>query len=377
MSYFYDWLSTYQDFSEEMPIISDTGQITINLETGETSSVRQQPLFHEGSYSTSIRIKVNGSRIMIEGNPSRYGRKDNLFGYTKLDDCFTVYNRILSSLNLPRFTKCTKLDYIQGKDDSKVITVSDGAIITRLDLTSNFAVGEDCERDYIKGLATQRYRNSLPRLHTDGNTCDWLSKLGNARFIYPSVYNKAVELELHSLPRFKRKYGENSKETQYIKSVIDYCKTEGIVRLEQKVKSPFLRKSNLSYWGLFSEAVFTDIQKPFIDLDRKLKVEKMTIENVTEKLLKENIVNDVRAANCTAGYFYQWMHGARMDVTKTHIRVHRARLRKIGIDIASPCDMHKISPIFVKTLKTIERKAAIVPSWYERPNFQTDLRMVN
>ncbi|EKU4731169.1 Replication-associated protein G2P, partial [Citrobacter freundii] len=53
----------------------------------------------------------------------------------------------------------------------------------------------------MSGLSTQPYRNSVPRLHSNGKSVDWLSKKGNVNLIYPTVYNKAHEMELHSLTK--------------------------------------------------------------------------------------------------------------------------------------------------------------------------------
>lgn len=54
--------------------------------------------------------------------------------------------------------------------------VADGALIKELHITSNKSVGKGNEDDYISGLSTQPYRNSVPRLHSNGKSVDWLSK---------------------------------------------------------------------------------------------------------------------------------------------------------------------------------------------------------
>ncbi len=79
---------------------------------------------------------------------------------------------------------------------------------------------------------------------------------GNVNLIYPTVYNKAHELELHSLVKIKNKFSENSREFNYISDVIKYCKENGIVRFEQKLKSRFLQKQSLCYWGLSDYSLF-------------------------------------------------------------------------------------------------------------------------
>ncbi|EBV8484309.1 Replication-associated protein G2P, partial [Salmonella enterica subsp. enterica serovar Montevideo] len=110
-------------------------------------------------------------------------------------------------------------------------------LIKELHITSNKSVGKGNEDDYISGISTQPYRNSVPRLHSNGKSVDWLSKKGNVNLIYPTVYNKSHELELHTLSKVKNKFGSDSKEYNYLLSVIEYCKDNGIVRFEQKLKS--------------------------------------------------------------------------------------------------------------------------------------------
>ncbi len=138
----------------------------------------------------------------MTGNPSRWGRLDNLFGLPTVDACVMVFNQILTELKLPLFTKCTKLMPGQSKENEKAHLITDGALIKELHITSNKSVGKGNEDDYISGLSTQPYRNSIPRLHSNGKSVDWLSKRQCQPYI-PTVYNKAHELELHSLVKIK------------------------------------------------------------------------------------------------------------------------------------------------------------------------------
>lgn len=70
----------------------------------------------------------------------------------------------------------------------------------------------------------------------------------------------------------------------------------------------------------------------------------MTYDEIKQKLLDEGIVTSIQAANATLGYAMQWVHGATFDFTKSSTRVHRARLRKIGLDIKKPfTDQIKLS----------------------------------
>ncbi len=376
--YFYDWLEIYQDFDFELPLVADRAYQNIDTETGEGGAICQPSWQHEGSFCTSIKIRISGNRLTVSGNPSRYGRLDNLFGLKSLDECVTVYNRVLHTLGLPEFTKCTKVWHMTDKvsGSAKLRQMTDGAVIKEIHVTSNRAAGEGCSDDYLKGLSTLNYRNSVPRLHTNGKTVDWLSKKGAANLIYPSVYDKAHELGLHLLPKVLRKYGPESSEVEYVRDVIRFCSENGIVRFEQKIKGRQLTRMNARYWGLFDESVFQPLQSEFLSIDERLQVEAMTLESISERLISTGTVDTTRAANTTAMYAIQWMHGQKFDLEKKAVQTHRARLRKIGIDIAHACDISRFSPVYVVKAKKVEVQEVSAPSWYRHADARPNLQLV-
>ncbi|MDO3419562.1 hypothetical protein QWI30_11300 [Citrobacter freundii] len=173
---FFDWLTIEQDFGFQLPILSDVAYQRIHLESGEASALSQPTFQHKGSFCDVVSISIRGSLLKVSGNPSRWGRLDNLFGLPTLDSCVSVFNTILAEIGLPQFTKCKRLMPGQAKENEKAPLVADGAIIKEVHITSNRAAGKGNEDDYISGLSTQPYRNSVPRLHSNGKSVDWLSK---------------------------------------------------------------------------------------------------------------------------------------------------------------------------------------------------------
>lgn len=373
---FIDWLTVHQDFTEALPFIAPHEILVRCTETGEVIHSKQPTFQHQGSYSTTLQIRIAGNRITVSGNPSRFNRIENLFGLTTLEDAFAVYNQVLSGLGLPEFTKCTRVFYSQNASE-KVSRISDGAVITEIHLTTNRKVGIGCEDEYLRALSSLPYRNSVPRLHTNGKTVDWLTKSGKGgRLIYPSAYNKAFELELHALPKIKRQFGEDSPEYKYLKLIIDYCKSCGVIRFEQKFKHEFLRRENLNFYGLFELSQFRPFHEDFLNIDSKLSVETMDLETITQRLIREGICDSTRSANTTALYAIQWMHGHKFDLSKSQVQTHRARLRKIGVDIALACDLSKFSLVTVKSHFTINVRTLDIPSFYQKPQVQNHLRLV-
>lgn len=126
MNYHIDWLTIEQDFGYQIPdsvirSIFDFGMVGIHLDTGEMQEGVRTPIYkHRGSYCDELSIRVSGSVIRVDGNPSRWGKVENLLGFTDIDACICCFNSVLFGLGLPTFTRCTEIFYLQGKDGEKV-----------------------------------------------------------------------------------------------------------------------------------------------------------------------------------------------------------------------------------------------------------------
>ncbi|HHD8984042.1 TPA: hypothetical protein ACOX9D_004848, partial [Escherichia coli] len=117
------------------------------------------------SLKTSIKTITYLSDIgclEIQG-ASLWGKLDNVFGCTSIDECFAVFNGILCSLGLPPFSKGTRFKLRQLPDNSVCGHIWNGAIIRETHINSNYSVGYNNEKPFIRGVSTLPYRNSLPR----------------------------------------------------------------------------------------------------------------------------------------------------------------------------------------------------------------------
>lgn len=199
---FIDWLTISQEHDHDLPIVGDIVHLTIDANTNEVLSTRQPRFKHEGSFSTSVTIHVQGRKIRVEGNPSRVGRLDNLFGHQTIEQCVSVYNALLREYGLPGFTRCTRIDIRQGMSGAKTgDRIADGAKIERIDLTTNIALGEGNVIAYLRGVSSQRIGHSIGFLYPNGRTVAWTPK-GNGkggRLQYRKAYDKAFEMEQNSL----------------------------------------------------------------------------------------------------------------------------------------------------------------------------------
>jgi len=362
MDYFIDWLSVYQNHLEGgLPVVSKTINTVSDPETGEHIKTYINNKQIKGSYSSYIDVRCDGFKVSIDGNPSRWNRPDNLFGFSTFDECIRVFNLILSELNLPPFTKNTSPFYIQGLDGGKVELVSNGALITRVDWTKNLSVGEGNETSFLRALSTQSVgKGKKAFLFPNGQTVDWAK---GSTFWYLKAYNKGYDVD-RLLKKNLKSYSDEHK--TYLKKVTDYCKSEGIVRVEKEFKSAFLKRNNLNLYGQINE---NDFIKHLNDIDKILERIDMSTSNyinISDQLLAKEAVKTTRAANTTQGIAFQWLHGEPFTGGKSQYHVHKKRLLSIGIDISIPFDATKGIPQ-IKNERVISVNSAVPPSWYKMP----------
>lgn len=368
---FFDWLAVSQEHDHDLPAVTDVVIETICRRTGERLSTREPMFKHEGSWSTSITINVQGRRVFVEGNPSRIDRQDNLLGYATLEQCITVYNRILAEYGLPPFTHCKRVYIRQGEDGKKSEVVADGAVIHAVHLTSNQSVGKGNVLAYLRGLSSQSIGRNIAHLFSNGRTVAWAPKQEGkgGRLQYRKAYDKAFEMSINLLPKVKRAFGEHSPEYAYVQRVQRYCEEQGVVRFEHELKAEFLKRKGMAFWGLFDEGQFAQLHDEFLGVDTRLKVNAMDMVTIAQQLVIEGICTNTKAANTTAMYVHLWMSGQSFDLTKSQVQTHRARLNRIGIDIGRPCDLTRFSPVIVREIREVTRISTLVyPDWYKRPN---------
>lgn len=373
---FFDWLHLEQDFGYQLPILSDVALARLRVVngdvTGEAGEHFLQPAFHHrGSFCDTIKVHIRGSVLSVSGNPSKWNRVENLFGLQTIDACVSVFNKIMADLGLPAFTKCTHVGYRQLSEGGLREEIVDGAIVKEIHITTNKALGQGNVRDYLSGLSTLTYRNSVPHLFENGCTVEWKSKQGNANLIYPNVYDKANEIRLKALAKIKNQFGDESPEYKYLLRVVELCEQLGIARFEQKLKSRYLQRENLHHYGLSDYSKLNQLQNTFLNIDSRLQVTAMDFETISEQLFSAGVVDTVRAANTTAMYAIQWAHGQTFDFEKSQVKTHRARLRKIGIDIAQRIDITRFSPVKVVATREVCPQVMTIdsmPAWYIKPN---------
>lgn len=329
--FFVDWLTMRQSHLYDLPEVNCGVVFSVDTH-GEVEWTTQRPSKIEGSFETSVQVRCDGRTVMFSGNVSRFGRTDNLWGYS-FGQCITRINNILQRLGLPPFTAGQKF-YRQVRHQDGHCTLRPawtGATISRVDMTANFETG--CLSDaraYLAWLSTQQGNSRLKvGTHPDGETVDWGK---GSRRIYSKVYLKSAEMKKHGGPQ----------------ELIDYCEQVGLVRFEVTAKATQLIAMGCNHLGgfdmkqmemLFNEraAVLTRAEHTQDDLAE--------LPNAIRRTARDYLAGDDLLDNMSERTF----------------RRHRNAILPYGIDISVPRNVVNFQP----RIRVIELKPASVPSWYQ------------
>ena len=333
---FCDWLSIYQDHTPgTLPKINNGNVISVDV-NGEVEYMTSKKLDHVGSYDTKIRFLCDGTRIVFEGNIGRYGRPDNVFGYSVLE-CIQKASDFLESFCLPRFTQLER-NVSSARTDGFIAT---GAVITRVDLTKNYACGshERAARvaHYMGGQAFAAPSSSgkgLPKTYING-----VSWNEGSKFWYMKLYLKGMELGDYVAPFIK-----------------DWCINSGILRHEISLKSRYLKQ-----YGLQDLRAWTFGWKEKGETMENIiygKVSSVLSRNTVQSNPFEGIPTNLRRVAL------DWRDGSDIwsDPAYT-IRTKqrwRSALLPYGIDIKVPCNVTRLAT----RVEVIQLESAAVPSGY-------------
>jgi len=351
---FIDWLSMYQEHVVNKPLPKVSGSLIVKTdEHGELIYDIVGYKDHAGSFDTNINVKCDGFRVEISGNPSRYNRLDNVFGYTSLNTCIELYNQILNKFGLP------PLDIGRAQ-------------IKRVDITENHAVGRKNPEKHIRMLSSCCYNGELGYLYPNGQTCDWFK---HSRRLYLKVYNKAFELKKH-LKKCDKISGVTAREIKYIRDLIIQCERVGIVRVELELSRQILSELNLS--TLKKREIMGDLIELFEKKNPYLQ--KSNYGNVSNSDEVFEIAIDkeytVRQANNIKDYYDLWVTGADFKVRypkkSTYYRIC-SLLKSVGVDVRKPMDItrlqHVMIPLEYKRLLPSDAYEEFVPCLKSVCNF--------
>lgn len=327
--FFIDYLTIRQShISGGLPVINGGRVIRVDV-NGEVEYVLDARQGLEGSYDSRVELRCDGHTVEFTGNISRYGRQDNLFGYS-FSETIQKINNLLASFDLPPFTP----GELFGFSDSGWIY--SGARVSRIDLTCNYATGSMLDSEaLLRNMAGHHVGRQKGSLSVNGATVEYGR---GSKYVYGKLYCKTTELKKHK----SKKSGQHVSE-----EVINYCTEMGVVREEFTLKSRFLTQNGLAYLGTITDEKLAEV---YMNRSQLQRLEQVQYENFND------LPKHLRAT------YVSWKYGYPIDLKRSQFYSHRKALLSYGVDISIPNNVHTL-PIKVRT---IQLSALEVPEWYQR-----------
>ncbi len=354
---FCDWISIYQQHGGNLPRFADGAVIRIDKH-GEVMTTTLKSVKVEGSHESSIFIRCDGDTVRFDGNVSKFGRPDNVFGYSFIQ-CIGQINNILADLGLPPFTEGDRFMTNFKGDPRSVWT---GARVTRVDITQNFVTGsKENAYHFMRFLAGQQASRIKTQTIGDGETVDFGR---GSRNMYFKVYSKGPELRKHlsggKAPRHiahvdglidvNPELRKQPPSNEYLLRLADWCDEVGLVRAELTVKATKLHAMGCNYLGGY------DMKQLEIEFQKACEVftrASAEVEEITE--LPKHLLSTYR----------MWEAGDAVSekLSRSSFFSHRKQLLPYGVDIAIKSNVTKLK---TKT-RVIRLGPASQPEWYELP----------
>lgn len=287
----------------------------------------------EGSHSTSVLVRSFAGQVELRGNVGRWCRADNVFN-VDFDQTILRCNQIVDCFGLPAFGDDG--DYWEDKDGK---IRSNGAAVTRLDLTRNYSTGSpgDAVRfmAWLDGLSLPYIRRGRK---VGSTTVQWGSNTGRYKLI---AYNKAVEMLDHAK-------NEEHREEIRASRIYQYCLDNGVIRVELKLARLELEAQGLRFLG--------DIKMEKLQALFNEKVAFLHGSQVRDDLDLADLPQHVRMT------YTAYMSG--IDVTQilkiSTLRRHAIALRPFGVDILTAPNVEHLKT----KIHTINIQAVDAPEWY-------------
>jgi hypothetical protein len=400
---FCDWLNVWQQHGDDLPdllggrVVSLTGRVTmggaividkVTGEQGEGFALMGDDMEvdystakfvqHRGSFETNLHVRCVAGRVQVSGNPSSFGRLDNVFGLG-VDDGIAVYNQVLEQLGLPAFTEGEVVkQWLQAED--RLQTSYSGAHITKIDLTENFSVGAGNVRAFNQWLMSQKVYRNAPGDDRLAQFARW-----NFESVYPSesktwvqvkCYDKAQAIQDVTLPGYVKKLQAARKEgrlstrdverlvkeaTDYLELLAGWCAEVGMVRGEWSYRSRWFKQKEAEGLGFW---------KPQQTQGQLMAEAQTEVDRVFGRAVVHQVDTDLGLTNSELGLLARWRRGEplREAMPSSSFYRHRASILKVtGVDIAARPLLSarpELRPVYFHARPLSCQNA---PIWYRAP----------
>lgn len=329
-SLFIDWITITQHHSGKvLPIL--TGGVTVHYSAdGVPIFERNQSTRFQGSFDTSIRVGCDGFRVSLSGNPGRLSRPDNVFNHG-LAGTIEACNRVLVELGLPPFT-AYGADRPAGAA-REVAQPGRGAVVSRLDITRNYATGsESTARAFIRWLGAR----SISRMKR-GQAGDESVWWANTRHML-KAYIKHLEMLKHG----------SAKDDE----LVSWLKEKGVVRVELELKKRLLSELGLNDLANLSDEKLADIYEQQIEPFKR-----------SDRSSDEDILEHVPSRS--RAYAAAWLagHDMKQMASERTLYRHAKVLKECGLDILAPRNVERF-PVKVRFIELQPLSLSDAPEWY-------------
>lgn len=316
---------------------------------------RFRPAWIHGSHDTKIRLVSDGTLVQIKGNPGRFARRDNVFNLG-WDDTFNACSDIAESQGLARFEvgePCASTLLMPDFDGvmrscpefAGYLCLPDdggpgfpGARVWSIHVTRNLITGSQADaKALLNWLGTQSVSRVKKKI-LGSSTVVW----GNLNYCQVEAYDKAEEMMAHCR-------GDIEREQMRQNPIYQWCRDNGVVRVEVKAAKDYLREHNLTWAGDWDMAKVIHLFESRTEVLHRVKAD-------VEEFDPANLPSKV-ALTAAA-----WLRGedVKRCMNLRTFQRHAKLLRDYGIDIAEPRNVQAM-PI---KLKTITVQEASAPEWY-------------
>lgn len=372
---FIDWLNVRQQHDQGgLPIVGDgvsmqvkklnwcesnADEMLLSITPGERFRYSMPSARREGSHSTAVRVRCDGSLVSLSGNPGRYDRADNLFSFG-IEETVDRASAIVARDGLPAFAAGERrfADNLNERDAKLGLWERwTGAVYNEFHATMNVSLGNEAiSKEYMLWAGSQRAARIAKGVFGDETVVfGSLAKKGKPLHKAIVVYRKAEEMVAHAR-------GDHAKKAMRASEVYQYARDVGLVRIECKWGSHFLRDNGLRFMG------GTTMSKVISIFERE-----------TDFLLGASPERGVRLVSDLPSRLrlpaLAWIRGDDLRSLlprSTYFRVTKA-LRGFGLDVseprrdANPGQAERDLQALLDALPRFEVKALERPDWYELP----------
>lgn len=258
---FIDWMNVAQrHFFADLPIVGDgvsmkaesfeeaeyEGEKFLIVTPGENHRYSIPSKQARGSFDTSMRLRCDGSTVTLSGNPGRFDRRDNVFNYG-IDDTVAKASAIVQQHGLPAFTtgqRQVKTSLSERDRDLGLWTEWTGAVYRELHATCNMSAGNEALAKEYMGYASGLRSARIAKGVYGDETIIYgsLAKKGKPLHKAIVIYRKAEEMLAHAK-------GDDAKKAVKASQEYEFARDTGLVRIECKWGSHFLRDNSLRFMG--------------------------------------------------------------------------------------------------------------------------------